>query len=423
MIKPGGKIAVVGDGVAGIVASYLLSREYDVVLYEKNDYLGGHTRTVEVTENDGTIRPVDTGFIVFNDHTYPNFIRFIEQLGVESRESNMSFSYYDEMSGFQYAGTNLNGLFAQRINIITPSFYRMLFDIRRFGKLGLDDLEKGLLEEMSLGDYVKKNQFSEVFTNQYLKPMGAAIWSTPAGQILDFPASNFVKFFRNHGLLSLTDRPIWRTIQGGSYRYVQAFEKQFSGQIRLHEPVRSIIRTDEGVQIETESNHSERYDAVVIAAHADQALRMLSDPSEREKELLGKWEYSVNKTELHTDATALPPLRNAWASWNYCKEKEATEKDPVSLSYYMNLLQGLETPIDYCVTLNRLKEIEREKVIKTIMYEHPIYTRDSVFTQPYLQEINGKQNTYFCGSYFNYGFHEDAVSSAVEVGKYFGISL
>lgn len=422
--EPGKKIAVVGGGVAGIVASYLLSKKHTVEIFEKNTYLGGHTSTVVLTDGPDAGTPVDTGFIVFNDYTYPNFIKFLGRLGVEARESNMSFSYYNEDNGFQYAGTGLNGLFAQRSNLLSPSFYQMLMDIQRFAVQGREDLEKGILETISLGEYVKEKGFSSFFVENYLAPMGAAIWSTPAGKILEFPARNFILFFKNHGLLQIKDRPKWRTVKGGSHSYVKAFLQVFPGKVHLDCPIKTIRRDGEKVELELTDGACRQFDYVVVATHGDQALALLESPTEEEVRWLGTWKYSQNRTLLHTDSRVLPPLKNAWASWNYCKEKEAGDNEPVSLTYHMNRLQGFtDARKEYCVTLNRIKEIPQGEVIREFLYEHPIYNRESVESQKHLPSLNGECRTFYCGSYFRFGFHEDAVSSAVAVGELFGIQL
>ncbi len=413
------RIAVIGGGVSGIVASYLLDEEYDVTLYEKNDYIGGHTHTITV--NPTLPLNVDTGFIVYNERTYPNFIKFLNELGVMTQESDMSFSYYDEFSGRHYAGTGVNGLFSTRKHMIKPAFHRMLLDIYRFGKKAIEDLDEGRIGFQSLGDYVNQKRYSSTFVEEYLKPMGAAIWSTPAGSILDFPARNFLVFFRNHGLLELRNRPTWRTVQGGSQRYVDAFLKVFKGKILMNAEVTGVRRASSCVWIHTQDGEQECYDMVVMASHADQSYRMLLDPTEDEDKYLGIWQYSTNRTVLHTDVDVMPPVRRAWASWNYLKEKESKADGLVSLTYHMNRLQRLAVDKDYFVTLNRTKEIESKDTIRTFIYEHPVYTQESVESQEHLKRMSGVNRTYYCGSYFNYGFHEDAVTSAVEVAESLGI--
>lgn len=417
------RVAVVGGGVAGIVAAWLLDRAYDVVLFERNDYLGGHTHTVVVEEGPDRGTAVDTGFIVFNDRTYPLFGKFLKALGVEARNSNMSFSCQNREAGVLYAGTSLNGLFALRSNLIRPGFHRMLRDIRRFGLAALGDLERVDREGLTLGQYVAEGGYSDAFRDHYLVPMGAAIWSTPAGEILGYPAGNFIRFFDNHGLLRLRDSLVWKTVRGGSHAYVKAFREVFGGQIRLEAGVSSVRREADRVVLETRKGGLESFDQVVIAAHGDQALGMLADPTADEKRLLGPWRYSRNRTVLHTDETVLPPLRRAWASWNYEVEPGSSPGDPVCLTYHMNRLQGLKTREEYSVTLNRRGTMAREKIIRDLVYEHPVYTRESVATQGELPRLGGVCRTWYCGSYFRNGFHEDAVASAVAVAKGLGVTF
>ena len=417
------RVAVVGGGVAGVVAAWLLDRAYDVVLFEQNDYLGGHTHTIVLDEGPDRDTPVDTGFIVFNDRTYPLFGRFLQELGVEARHSNMSFSCRNRQAGVLYAGTDLNGLFALRSNLIRPGFHRMLRDIRRFGRQALSDMESGDLQSVSLGKYVAQRGYSDEFRDHYLVPMGAAIWSTPAGDILDYPAGNFIRFFDNHGLLRIWEGMTWKTVQGGSHMYVRAFRDRFSGRIHLSSPVEAVRREEDRVVLRTAEGGEESFDQVVLAAHADQSLRMLTDPTPDELRLLGAWRYSRNRTVLHTDRTVLPPVPRAWASWNYEVEPGSAPEDPVCLTYHMNRLQGLKTWEEYCVTMNRKEPISEETIIRDLVYEHPIYTRESVATQAELPKLGGVCHTWFCGSYFRNGFHEDAVASAVAVAEGLGVTF
>lgn len=413
------KIAVAGGGVAGIVAAYLLQQKHQVTLFEKNNYVGGHTHTVPVPDGPDAGTMVDTGFIVHNDRTYPNFIKFIGQLGVERVKCPMSFSYFDRKSGFQYSSAVP---FADWKNFFSFSFWRFLYDILRFNKLTLQALGKGDLTDIRLGEYLLQNRFNQKFINQYIIPMGAAIWSTPDDQMMEFPARTFARFFENHGLLAVSDQPQWYTIKGGSCQYVHAFMKKFTGKIFTGSPVRKISRGDGKVKLALEDSE-EIFDAVVIAAHADEAFAMLADPSAREEKLLSVWKYTPNKTILHRDSSYLPPLRRARASWNYIREDHSAHAPPMTMTYYMNQLQELQTRSDYCVTLNPVRPVVAEKVIGEFDYTHPQYTFDSTRSQSDLDSLNGDRNTYFCGSYFRYGFHEDAVMSAVNVAAKFGISL
>lgn len=405
------RVAVIGGGVAGIVAAHLLQDSCAVTIFEKEDYLGGHTHTVSVPHGPDAGTPVDTGFIVFNEATYPLFIRFLEELEVPSRETQMSFGFHCERTGLFYAGTDLDGIFAQRSNVFSASYYRFLFEIVRFCRQGKADLQHGQ-ELGTLDDYVARHRFSSFMVENYLLPMAAAIWSTPAGRVGRFPALSFLRFFHNHGLLSLLDRPKWRTVAGGSCSYVRAFLRRFRGTVRLEAPIAKILRGTAGVSVEVAGEEPRIFDDVFIAAHADQALRLLGDPSPEEARLLGAWRYEENTTVLHTDVSVLPPTPKAWACWNFRREAKAQSR--VYVTYAMNLLQGLSAKKQYLVTLNRPSPHEESQVLASLVYHHPVYTRESMDTQSSLASLNGRRGTYFCGSYFGFGFHEDAVRSSHE---------
>jgi predicted NAD/FAD-binding protein len=405
------KVAVIGGGVAGIVAAHLLQDSCEVTIFEKEDYLGGHTHTVSVPHGPDAGTPVDTGFIVFNEATYPLFIRFLEELEVPSRETQMSFGFHCERTGLFYAGTDLDGIFAQRSNAFSASYYRFLFEIVRFCRQGKADLQHAQ-ELGTLDDYVARHRFSSFMVENYLLPMAAAIWSTPAGRVGQFPALSFLRFFNNHGLLSLLDRPKWRTVAGGSCSYVRAFLRRFRGTVRLEAPIAKVLRGAAGVSVEVAGEEPRIFDDVFIAAHADQALRLLGDPSPEEARLLGAWRYEENTTVLHTDVSVLPPTPKAWACWNF--RREAREESRVYVTYAMNLLQGLSAQTQYLVTLNRPSPHEESQVLASLVYHHPVYTRESMDTQSSLASLNGHRSTYFCGSYFGFGFHEDAVRSSHE---------
>lgn len=421
--EKGQKVAVIGGGVAGIVAAHLLQRRHDVTIFEKNDYLGGHTHTIEMTDGPDAGIGVDTGFIVLNDQTYPLFLQFLDQLGVATRESEMSFGFQCRESGLVYAGTNFNGLFAQRRNLVNPMFFKFLMEILRFSRQAIGDLESGDIPQVTLGAYLDSGRFSKFMIDNYLVPMAAAIWSTPAMQINDFPAEPFLHFFRNHGLLSFRNRPVWRTVTGGSHAYVKAFRKRFTGKVHLATPVIEVDRLPDRVHVVLQEGQTLSFDQVVIATHADQALRLLKKPGEMEHQLLSPWRYQLNHTVLHTDSSLLPEKQAAWAAWNFTRDIEHDSEQPVFVTYYMNRLQGLETRKKYCVTLNRREAFESEMVIAEMDYYHPLYSFDSMQTQAHLPELNGSLRTYFCGSYFGYGFHEDAVRSGVAVAEAFGIEL
>ena len=412
-------IAVAGGGVAGIVAAYLLARRHRVTLYEKNNYVGGHTHTVEVNEENGPGPCVDTGFIVFNDRTYPNFIRFIEQLGVSRLKSAMSFTYWDPGIGFVY---NTTRPFADKKNILRPSFWRLLFEIDRFNRTTRRWLAQNRLAGMALGQYLRQAGFSAALVRHYVTPVSAAIWSTGERDILDFPADTFGRFFENHGLLSFLGHPQWYTIQGGSRAYVRAFLKTFPGTVHTGRPVCKIARENGRVRLWTDEAEA-THDKVVIAAHADEALAMLADPSDAEAGLLSAWQYAKNRVILHRDTSCLPPLQAAWGSWNYTQAEGNAARGPATLTYYMNRLQQLASQRHYCVTLNPAGPLDANRVIADLNYAHPMFDKAAAATQPDLPQLNGVNNTWFCGSYFRYGFHEDAVMSAAAVGQDFGVEL
>lgn len=416
-------IAVVGLGVAGLTSALMLDEKHEVTLFEKNHYLGGHTNTITIDNGPDARTRVDTGFIVYNDQNYPTFIRLLKLLGIEGRDSDMSFGFHREVDGFAYSSYVPKGLFADRLNLFKPSFLKMIADILNFNKQSLRDLEENKLSNLTLGAYLDQGNYGREFLNSYLIPMGAAIWSTPPGEMLDFPAETFLCFFKNHGLLALKGRPRWRSIPGGSKSYVEAIERKFKGVVKTNTTVQKIVREGEKVKVISEEGEALTYDYVIMGAHADQALSLLEAPTEDEKRLLGAWKYTQNPTVLHTDVSVMPKNKRAWASWNYTLEAGADEQNVVSLTYDMNRLQGLETEQTYLVTLNRKKEIPKEKTIREINYTHPSYNFDSVKTQEELQKLNGASRIFFCGSYFGYGFHEDAVKSATKVLEHFGCSL
>lgn len=422
METDGKRVAVIGAGVAGITAAHLLQRRHDVVLFEKENRLGGHTNTVALPDGPDAGTPIDTGFIVCNDWTYPNFLKLLGELRVAVRDSDMSFSFNCLRSGLEYAGTNLNTLFAQRRNMLSPPFWRMLLDIIRFNRNALAALESGRLAGLTLGGLVDAGGYSRRFTEHYLLPMGAAIWSTPSAEMLRFPAEAFVKFCRNHGLLNIEHRPTWKTVVGGSISYLRAFEKRFRGSIRLSSPVAHVRRENGRVVVRPGSGPDEVFDAVVIASHADEALAMLADPSDDERRLLGPWRYQENLTLLHTDPRVMPRARRAWSSWSYVREDNADDAD-VSVTYHMNRLMGLTTRNEYFVTLNGARPPRDGSVVRKMVYTHPTYTFDSLGTQAQLPRLQGVRGTYFCGSYHGYGFHEDAVRSGLAVAAQFGESL
>jgi predicted NAD/FAD-binding protein len=414
-------VAVIGGGITGIVAAYLLDRKYQVTLFEKNDYLGGHTNTRMVTTGSGSQVPVDTGFIVFNDRTYPHFTTFLTQLKVTANDALMSFGYYNRARDVQFCSRVPGGLFADRKNFFRPWYWRMIGEILRFNRQALQDLKGGGLGDLTLGEYLAANRYSEAFQNYYLLPMAGAIWSSPAGQITRFPCESFFRFYDHHGLLSVTDHPQWKTISNGSAQYVRAFEKVFGGQVRLNASILRVARTAEGVAIFTADGQRAVFDAAVIAVHADQALAMLEDPDETEKAVLGAWTYSRNTTVLHTDRSLMPPSERAWASWNYLDD--GTRVSRVALTYYMNMLQGLPAGTRFFVTLNAPWPIRPDTIAYQVLYEHPVYNTAALRSQKHLPLMRPGRNTFFCGSYCGYGFHEDGTRAAVTVARHLGVEL
>jgi uncharacterized protein len=404
------RIAIVGGGVSGLVTAHLLHRSHDVTVFEAGAYAGGHTNTVTV-ETEAGVHHVDTGFIVFNDRNYPRFERLLQRLGVAWQPSTMTFSVSDEAGDFEYNGSSPNGLFAKRAHLVTPWFHRMVADLMRFNREARALLASR--EDPSLRAWLHDRGYSRAFVERLIVPQAAAVWSTDPEQMWRFPARFLAEFFDNHGMLGLTGRPRWRTIRGGSHRYVEALTRPFSDRIRLRAPVTAIHRHDDHVTVD-----GERFDELVVAAHADQALAMLADPSDREHEILGAFPYQPNEAVLHTDRRLLPRRRRAWASWNYHLLEEPSGLPTVT--YHMNRLQSLDADRDFCVTLNRSEAIDPEHVIRTIPYAHPVYTTAGVAAQARHHEISGRNRTHFCGAYWGWGFHEDGVRSAVRVAARLG---
>lgn len=414
------KIAIIGSGIAGLTSAYLLNRQHDISVFEAGDWIGGHTHTVDV-EVAGSSYAIDTGFIVFNDWTYPNFIRLMQQLGVAYKPAEMSFSVCDPRSGHEYNGNNLNSLFAQRSNLLSPAFWGMVRDILRFNREAPADLENGRIGTCTtLGDYLQRNGYGERFIQHYIVPMGAAIWSMSLASMLAFPLQFFVRFFKNHGLLSVSDRPQWHVIDGGSRSYVAPLTASFAERIRLNCPVSRVERDAEGVTLHSAAG-SERFDKVVFACHSDQALALLAQPSQAETEILGSLPYALNDVVLHTDTRLLPRRKLAWASWNY--RLGGPQGQLAAVTYDMNILQGIDSDITFCVSLNQSADIDPAKVLARFSYAHPQYSLEGMAAQARWQELHGAQHSYFCGAYWANGFHEDGVVSALRVAQAFGESL
>src|ERR1700760_4484368 len=386
------RIAVVGAGVSGLVAAHLLNRAHDVTVFEANGYAGGHTNTVRVDTPNET-HQIDTGFIVFNDLNYPNFELLLERLGVGWQRSTVSFSVSDGRGDFEYSSASPSGLFAKRAHLVTPWFHRMIADLARFNHAGRE-LLGDRAEDVSLGDWLERHRFSRAFVERLIVPQASAVWSAAPRQMWSFSARYLVEFFDNHGMLSFRGRPRWRTVRGGSARYVEALIGPLSDHLRLRTPVDAVTRHPDHVLIKPRGSEAERFDEVVLATHSDQALALLRDAGDREHEILGAIPYQHNEVVLHTDVRMLPRRRRAWASWNYHLLERPGDRTTVT--YHMNRLQSLRTDVQLCVTLNRTAEIDPERVLRTISYAHPVFTPDGVRAQRRAEEICGNNRTSYC---------------------------
>lgn len=414
------KIAIIGSGISGLTTAYLLNRQHDISVFEASDWVGGHTHTVDV-QVDGRHFAIDTGFIVFNDWTYPNFIELLNQLGVTYQPTEMSFSVCDPATGVEYNGNTLNSLFAQRRNLLSPPFWGMLRDILRFNREAVDDLQQQrIASDLSLGSYLQQRGYGERFIQHYIVPMGAAIWSMSLADMLNFPLQFFLRFFKNHGLLSVTNRPQWQVIKGGSSSYVAPLSASFAERIRLQCPVQRVERDATGVTVYSSAG-SERFDKVVFACHSDQALQLLAEPSATEQQILGALPYADNDVVLHTDTRLLPKRPLAWASWNY--RLGGPTSQPAALTYNMNILQGLQSATTFCVSLNQTDAIDPSKILARYTYAHPQYSLAGVAAQARWEELLGANHSYFCGAYWANGFHEDGVVSGLRVARAFGEAL
>lgn len=408
------RIAIVGSGVSGLVTALVLGKEHEVTVFEANDYIGGHTHTIDVSL-DGD-HAVDTGFIVFNYENYPNFTKLLKRLGVDSQPSAMSFSVKNEASGLEYGFATWNAVFAQRRNLFRPAFLRMLLEIRRF-RGEFKRLVRELDDRVELGDYLKRNGYSEAFRHDFLVPFGAAIWSAAPAEFERFPLRTFVQFFQNHGFLDLSRLLQWHVVRGGSSTYVKALLGQLQGKVHTNAKVVAVRRDAEGVDVVVEGSEAQRFEQVVLACHSDQALAMLADATPLEREVLGAMPYQPNDVILHTDERLLPAHRHVWSSWNYCIPQEVAKR--ATLTYDMNILQGIEARHEFLVTLNPGKD--PDGILGRFLYDHPVYTTDGVHAQSRYAEIGGiARRTHFAGAYWGYGFHEDGVESAVRVCSEFG---
>jgi predicted NAD/FAD-binding protein len=416
------RIAVVGAGIAGLAAAYLLSRAHEVTVFEKEPRLGGHAHTHDVA-GAGRTWPVDTGFMVFNLRTYPHFAKLLARLGVESRESDMSFGVRCRRCGLEYSSAGLRGLFAQPARLVDREHLSMLRDVLRFFARGRQALDDGTASERSLGEFLQAGGHTDALARHFLLPMGGAIWSASAKDMRDFPAASFLRFYENHGLLAATGQPAWRTVVGGSRAYVEAIQRALPGRTRVAAPVSRILRDAAGVEVQVHGHEPLRFDRVVIAAHADEALAMLGDPSPAERAALGRFRYSTNATVLHSDATVLPARPAARASWNCdlgdCRDEQA----PVSVTYDLNRLQGHAPGMPLLCTLNGVGAIDGSRVLARMDYAHPIMDGAAFAGQPEVAALNGRQHTFYCGAHLRYGFHEDGLVSALAVTRAFGITL
>jgi len=409
------KIAIIGAGVSGNTLGWHLNKQHDVTVFEANAHIGGHTHTHQV-EAFGRQYQIDTGFIVYNNWTYPNFIHLINELGVETQSSSMSFSVKDESSGLEYNGTSLNSLFAQRLNLLRPSFIGMIKDILRFNKEAPALLEDHQAD-MSFGEYLKGNRYGQHFIKHYVIPMGSAIWSASPEQMFSFPAKFFIRFFHNHGMLSVSDRPEWRVIKGGSHGYVEKLTLPFKERIKLNTAIESVCRTQDGVSVKPKNKPAESFDWVFFACHSDQALAMLDDATKDEIEVLGAIPYQNNQIVLHTDVNLMPKKKLAWAAWNYHLTAQPLSR--AAVTYNMNILQSLESPEPFLVTLNHTDKIDPSKIIKTLHYTHPVFTTQGIAAQARHAEISGVNRTGYAGAYWRNGFHEDGVVSALAALEHF----
>ncbi len=403
------RIAVVGAGVSGLVAAHLLDAGHTVTIFEAADYAGGHTRTLQV-EHEGREVSVDIGFIVFNDWTYPYFIALLDELGVQSEATSMGFSMSDERSGLEYMGGTFSGLFAQRRNLLRPRHWRMLLDIKRFFKDGKAALESGSLTQ-TLGAFLREHNYGEDCVRQFVLPMAAAIWSTEPARVEDFPAAFFLRFFKNHGLLNINHRPVWRVIKGGSRSYVDALLQRFSGTLRLDDAVTEVVRSADEVTVSAANSGQHTFDRIIFACHSDQALKLLREPTAAEVEALSSMPYQDNEVVLHTDVSLLPRTPRAWAAWNYHRHRDNPRG--ATLTYNMNILQHIGSRVPLCVTLNARERIDPERILHVTSMAHPLYTREGVAGQEQLNLLNGQNRTAYCGAYCGNGFHEDGVVSAL----------
>ncbi len=411
------RIAVIGAGISGMAAAYLLSRKHQVWLYERDDRIGGHTHTHSVATSQGT-KAIDTGFIVHNDRTYPNLVRLFGELGVARQKSDMSFGVTCRQTGLEYSSRGLRGFFAQRKNLLRPAHYNLLREIARFNRISTEFVGKTEALEMTLGDYLREYRFSSDMARLYLYPMASAVWSTSLHEIESFPALTLLRFFFNHGFLTINGHPQWYVVQGGSSAYIGPLTAPYRERIVTNARIAGVEHQADQPTLRFEDGSTETFDEVVLACHGPQALRLLAAPTEAERSVLGAFRTSTSETVLHTDTRLLPVREEAHASWNYHLDSGG---HAATLTYDMNRLQTLGTPEKYCVTLNRTRDIDPGKVLRNLSYNHPLYTLDAVRAQARWGEISGVRNVHFCGAYWFYGFHEDGLNSAIRVAQHCGV--
>jgi predicted NAD/FAD-binding protein len=406
-VKP--KLAIIGTGIAGMSAAYFLKDDYDITVYEKNGYIGGHTNTVVVDE-EGTDIPIDTGFMVFNEVTYPYFCKLIDKLKVPYKDTDMSFAVRHNQSGLEYNGSSLNGLFAQRANLLKPSYWKFLLDINKFFDESPKILDQEKYASVSIRDYVNELGLGQNFYDKFLVPMSSAVWSTPTDRMGDFPAQSLVRFFYNHGFMGLNTQHQWKTIIGGSQNYRKILIESFIDRIRINDAAVEVEQLADKVKVTSKDSGTEEFDKVVFAGHADEMLAIIKNPTTEQQRLLEPFKYQENIAVLHQDASAMPKLKKVWSSWNYVIPNE---KETYTV-YYMNMLQGVSKKYDYFININGEKYVDPDKVLRRIVYHHPTFDTAAIAAQKELQTLNTDDDRlYFCGSYFRYGFHEDALMSSV----------
>lgn len=412
------RIAVIGSGISGLAGAYYLSRKHEVSVFEKDTRLGGHTHTVTVESRGGPVA-IDTGFIVHNDRTYPNLVRLFAELGVATQPSDMSFGVACRRTGFEYSSRGLDGFFAQRGNIIRPAQYRLLREILRFNRQAPKLLRDESAETLTLGDVIEQGRYSSLFTERYLYPMASAVWSMSTEAIRSFPALTLLRFFDNHGMLGINTHPKWKAILHGSNTYIGPLTAPYRGRIHTGVTIQSVARDDSAVTLRFHDRPAMSFDHVVFACHGNQILPLLESPSEAEHDVLGSFKTSRNEVCLHTDSSLLPARQRARASWNYHLSPRAGEG--ATLTYHMNRLHSLHVPEDYCVTLNASGAVDPAKVLRRMVYHHPLYTREAIGAQARWKDISGVNRTHYCGAYWFYGFHEDGLNSALRVARTLGV--